>query len=176
MVLFLKHTIKRKSINEQGFTLIEVLIAAVITAVGLLAVAQMQVISIKMNAQNRLVTQATLLAMGQLEYLKSLPFQPPDTYPDNTPYPLEDDESKTDLNDITGKPDHVHPNYPIDANGYPANPSRTQFGMFWNVADDTLTDTLEGDAKTVAVTVTWLSGPKQQKKHVTIPTVIRRDL
>ena len=137
--------------------------------------AQMQVISINMNAQNRSVTQATLLAMGQLEYLRTLPYQAPDTYPDDTPYPLEDDESKTDLNEISGKPDHVHPNYPIDDNGYPVNPAHTRFGMFWNVADDTLTDTHEGDAKTVAVTVTWLSGPKLQRKHVTIPTVIRRD-
>ena len=175
MVTFPKDAIKKKIIEEQGFTLIEVLITAVIMAVGLLAMAQMQVITIKMNAQNRSVTEATLLAMGQLEYLKSLPFDAPESYPDKKSYPLKDDGSTSDLNDISGNPDHVHPDYPIDADGYPVNSTKTRFGVFWNVADDTPAGATGGNAKTVAVTVTWFSGPKQLKKRVTIPTVIRKE-
>ena len=167
-------TTKKNICNEGGTALIEVLIAAVITAVGLLALAQMQVIAIKMNAQNRSVTEATLLALGQLEYLKTLPFEIPDTYPEDQLYPLADNDSVMDLAGIAGKPGHVHPEYPVDGNGYPVNPLEKRYGLFWNVADDTPAD-FKGNAKTVTVTVTWLSGPKQQKKHVTIPTIIRKD-
>lgn len=59
--------------NNGGFTLLEVLIALVITAVGLLAIAQMQVIAIRANSQGKDVTEASTLATQQLEYLKALP-------------------------------------------------------------------------------------------------------
>ncbi len=159
---------------QKGFILVEVLIAAVVMAFGLLALAQLQVIATKMNAQNRSVTEATLLAMGQLEHLKNLPFDAPSDYPAARKYPLDDDGNGEDLKEISGDPDHVHPGYPIDADGYPMNSRKTRFGLFWNVADNTPADSA-GGAKTVAVTVTWFSGPKNLRKHVTIPTVVRRE-
>lgn len=55
--------------NESGFTLIEVLIALSIFAVGLLALASMQVTSLRGNANSQMLTAATALAEGTIEEL-----------------------------------------------------------------------------------------------------------
>ncbi len=65
--------VRTRTENERGFTLIEVMVTMVILAVGLLAVAGMQVISIKSNTTSRDVTEASTLAMDRLEFLKVLP-------------------------------------------------------------------------------------------------------
>lgn len=63
--------------SQKGFSLVEVLICMVIVAVGLLALAGMQITSIKGNALSRKVTQATVLAQNKMEELKRLPFTDP---------------------------------------------------------------------------------------------------
>lgn len=63
--------IRRK---EGGFSLIEVLISLTIFSVGLLAVAGMQITSIKGNFSSGNVTNATVLAQSKLEDLKSLSY------------------------------------------------------------------------------------------------------
>lgn len=166
--------LKKMVPDQSGFTLVEVLVTAVIMAVGLLAIAQLQVIGIKMNACNRGVTEATLLAAAQLEYLRNLPFDPPSNYPIlSSSYPLADDSTINDLEEISGTPDHVHPDYPIDHDGYPVDSTQVRYGLFWNVADNT--PAVSGrSAKTIAVIVTWLHGPRRSKKHVALETVIAR--
>lgn len=57
-----------------GFTLVEVLIAMVVLAVGLLALAQLQVAAINGLAYSRHFSVATQLAEGQMEKLMSYPF------------------------------------------------------------------------------------------------------
>lgn len=69
----MNRNLRRKKTTEQGFTLIEVMISMVVLAIGLLAVAGMQVISIKSNTENRDITEASTLAMDKLEFLKVLP-------------------------------------------------------------------------------------------------------
>ena len=49
------------------------MVAMAVLAVGLLAVAGMQIISIQSNTGNRDVTEASTLAMDRLEFLKVLP-------------------------------------------------------------------------------------------------------
>ena len=66
-----------KTLRNEGFTLLEVLIAVVVLAFGLLAIAQMQVIAIRFNYQGRDATEAVTLAKDRLESLKSLPFDNP---------------------------------------------------------------------------------------------------
>ena len=60
--------------NEVGFSLIEVLISLTILSVGLLAVAGMQITSIKGNFSSGNVTNATVLAQSKLEELKRLSY------------------------------------------------------------------------------------------------------
>jgi type IV pilus assembly protein PilV len=65
---------RRQFKSTKGFTLIEVMIAVVILAVGLLALMTMQIVSIKANAFSSEMTYSTMLAQQQLETLKNLLF------------------------------------------------------------------------------------------------------
>ena len=59
--------------KQNGFTLIEIMIALVILAVGLLAMASLQVSSIRGNFFSHHLTQASYVAKDRLEFLDSLP-------------------------------------------------------------------------------------------------------
>ncbi len=64
--------------NEQGFTFIEIVAGLIILAIGLLAIASMQITSIKGSSFSSHMTQASILAQDRLEYLKNLSFNHPD--------------------------------------------------------------------------------------------------
>jgi type IV pilus assembly protein PilV len=137
-----------KTLRNDGFTLLEVLIAVVVLAFGLLAIAQMQVIAIRFNYQGRDATEAVTLARHQLELLKTLPF-------DNANLADTDDTNNGDLYD-TVTIDHADPNNPIDG----------KYTRIWNVAD------FGGTTKSVMIVVSWLSGPNRIPRQVEFPTVI----
>lgn len=142
--------IKTKKPTNGGFSLLEVMIAMAILAVGLLAIAGMQIIAIRANAQSREVTEAITLAMKHLDYLKSLPYDDP----------ALDDTEETNNDNLTDTEnvDHSDPNNPING----------KYNRIWNVADSTPNP----NTKTVMVIVSWLSGPNQISKQVQFPTVI----
>jgi len=78
----LRNTIRR----QQGFTLIEVMIALVILAAGLLALMTMQIVSIKANAFSSEMTYASMLGQSRLEDLRNMGYDlviaaGPDTLP-----------------------------------------------------------------------------------------------
>lgn len=60
--------------NSKGFSLIEVLIGLIILAIGLLAIAGMQITAIRGNDFSKNLTQATVLAQDRMEILKNRPF------------------------------------------------------------------------------------------------------
>jgi type IV pilus assembly protein PilV len=62
----------KKMRNDKGYTLIEMLIAIAILSVGLLAVATMQISSIRVNDTARRMTRRATMAQDRLEYLMSL--------------------------------------------------------------------------------------------------------
>ena len=64
----------RIRIRKNGFSLIEVLLGLVILAVGLLAVAGMQVVSIRGNSISHRLTEATSLIQNRMDELKRWPF------------------------------------------------------------------------------------------------------
>ncbi len=74
---------RNKGLNQQGFSLLEVLIGLAILAVGLLAVAALQTTSVRGNFFSHNLMQATYIAQDRLEFLKNLPFTHPDLAPGN---------------------------------------------------------------------------------------------
>ena len=60
--------------KEHGFTLIEVLVAITIFAVGLLGLAALQNSAIKMNSTSNKLTNLSTVAMDQIEKLSALPY------------------------------------------------------------------------------------------------------
>ncbi len=96
--------------DKAGFTLLEVLIAISIFAVGVLAVATMQVSAIRSNRLGNEVTQATALAQVQIEALKG-----------------------ADINSAALAPGHYSdPNNPLDETGV----SGGIFSRSWDIADN----------------------------------------
>jgi len=59
---------------EKGFTLVEILVAVSIFAIGLLAVAMMLDSAIQYNSSARLMSEATEIAQYQMEKLMSAPY------------------------------------------------------------------------------------------------------
>ena len=72
--------------KEEGFTLIEVLIAMAIFAVGILALAGLQVTYIGGNASAQMQTEATALGAQVIEHLKSLPYEAAELDPAANPH------------------------------------------------------------------------------------------
>lgn len=60
-----------KKLNNRGFSLIEMLIAVTILAVGLLAVAGLQVTAIKGNSHGSTISQATTYAQDRIEEIRN---------------------------------------------------------------------------------------------------------
>ena len=60
--------------NKKGFSLLEVLIGLVIFAIGLLAIAGMQVTSVRGNFFSNYLTQASYAGQERLEFLDNLPY------------------------------------------------------------------------------------------------------
>lgn len=69
---------RKRRKTGKGFSLVEVLIALVILAVGILVIAQMQAAAIDGLTFSRHMSSATQLAQQHLEYLRSLPFHESD--------------------------------------------------------------------------------------------------
>ena len=68
----------KKALKKQdGFTLIEVLVALTIFAVGLLAIAALQTSAIRMNSNGNRLTEISTLGIDRMEYLMSLPYTDP---------------------------------------------------------------------------------------------------
>jgi prepilin-type N-terminal cleavage/methylation domain-containing protein len=74
--------------KNQGYTIIEVLIAMAIFTVGFLALATLQTKSIFQIAGSRIHTEATTMAVESLERLISLPYSHTELDQENNPHRL----------------------------------------------------------------------------------------
>ena len=63
--------------EKKGFSLIEVLICLVFLAIGLLAIASLQITSVRGNFFSNNLMQATYAAQDRVELLKNLPMDDP---------------------------------------------------------------------------------------------------
>ena len=69
--------------NKKGFSLIEVLVGLVILAIGLLAIAGMQITATRGNFFSHYLTQASYAAQDRLEFLDNLPIDDIQLQPGN---------------------------------------------------------------------------------------------
>jgi type IV pilus assembly protein PilV len=69
--------------KQGGFSLIEVLVAVVFLAIGVLAIAGLQVTSVRGNYFSNNLMQATYVAQDRLEFLKNKPFNSPQLQANN---------------------------------------------------------------------------------------------
>ncbi len=97
---------RRKGINDTGFTLIEVLIGIVILAIGLLGIAGLQVNATRGNFFSNYITQATYSAQAGLEFLENMGLSSPQLQPGNH------NDTSVKINDVT-----LNRSYAIAING-----------------------------------------------------------
>ena len=153
--------ISNKYQNQNGFTLVEVLIALVLFSIGILAVSAMQITSIGGNTKARRYTEAVNLASIQMETLIALDFDDP---------LLDDDENADDGSDSgdgtsqdadnDGEDDSGN-NYGLDDTvGADDMVAQGNYTIFWNIANDyPLTSAAANNSvKTIRVIVTWEEG------------------
>jgi len=76
----------RKSKKDDGFTLIEVIVAISIFAVGLLAVAAMQTSAIRVNSSAGQITTLSTWGVDKLEELMALPYTDPQLQAAGNPF------------------------------------------------------------------------------------------
>jgi type IV pilus assembly protein PilV len=70
-------------LNKKGFSLIEVLVGLVLLAIGLLAIAGMQITSAKGNFFSHYLTQASYAAQDRMEFLDNLTIDDAQLQPGN---------------------------------------------------------------------------------------------
>jgi type IV pilus assembly protein PilV len=141
--------IDMKKSNENGFTLIEVLIAIAVFAIGILAVGKMQITAIKGNYFANDITEATTLAQDRMEKLIGLPYDDTNSLDDT------DTDDKAGLDDTNAAADHNDANNPVDG----------RYNIFWNIA----TNHPINNTKEIRVIITWTD--KGTSKEVSITSM-----
>lgn len=70
----MKYRVIKKLANKEGFSLIELMIALTIFAIGILALAQLQSSAIVYNSEARRYTEATIIAQSKMDEFRTIPF------------------------------------------------------------------------------------------------------
>jgi type IV pilus modification protein PilV len=135
--------IDMKISNEKGFSLIEILIAITVFAIGILAVGKMQITAIKGNSFANDLTTATTLAQDRMEKLICLSY-------------IDDDLLDTNGNDDTG----------LDADANATADHKYvdgRYNIFWNIA----TDYPISNTKEIRVIIRWTDKGAPKKVSIT---------
>jgi prepilin-type N-terminal cleavage/methylation domain-containing protein len=111
--------------TDQGYTLIEIMIAISIFAIGFLAIAYMQITSSKNSRTGSEITEAATIATDRMEMLMVLAFDDPLLDPAVNPHP--------------SAPDNTQGKYSIQ----------------WIVADNDLNADGINDSKVIDMSVSW---------------------
>ncbi len=152
--------------NEKGSTLIEVLIAVMVFAIGILAVGQMQITAINGNSLAGDLTEAVTLGQNKIEMLLNLPYT--DSTVDSQLVDTDGDGTNQDTN--SDGIDDQGPDFNFGLNDNTTatadhNEIHGRYTVLWNVAEDHPTS----DTKTIRVIVTWKK--RTQTKQVSLTTI-----
>ena len=127
---------KQVRLDNRGFSIIEILIGLTVFAIGILALAKVQIVSMKGNTNSRQMTEASFLATSRMETLTRLPFAS-----------LVDDGAGT-LNSTAGDADGSEQ---LSVSGKP-------YVVSWNIDDDNPATAM----KMIRVIVDWQEGGSQK--------------
>ena len=130
--------------NQNGFTLVELLIALVIFAVGILGVATMQTTSIKGNSHARRISEATNVAADRIEQIMSLDYEHADLTDDT-----DNNGGNFGLDDATQ----------ATADGY-FKSANGNYELYWNIAEDHI--------MTGTKTINFIVDPSGNGKNISI--------
>lgn len=150
------------NLKEKGFTLVELMIALVVLAIGILALIQMQVAAMNGNRSANQMTTAMTLAQDKIEQLKRFAL---------TDAALTDSDTGNNA-DLTSTAvlehaDTADVNHLLDERGGTTGLKR--YYRCWNIADDTPTE----GAKAVVVFVFWGAVEDGLPRHrVMVQTII----
>jgi prepilin-type N-terminal cleavage/methylation domain-containing protein len=135
--------------NNQGFTVVELMVAVVITVIAFAGLATMEIACINGNSIASNVTTGITLAQDKMEDLMSLNVDDPELDDNNVSNNADLREGIEDFADVgsLATADDGHREENIDAKGNPGG----MYTRFWNVAEDTPID----GQKTLVVIVTW---------------------
>ena len=141
-------------LKQEGYTLVEILIAIAILAFGLMAVATMQIRAIKTNAIASGISQGLTLGQARVEELMNLSYITLiDTTGDGT-----DEDDGFGLNNTVDPSDEC--NDPI-SDGFWPDPwdCSVSYRLFWNIAvEDPV-----ANSKTIRVIVTWTEKGREKR-------------
>jgi len=126
--------------NEKGFTLVEVLVAIVILAIGVLATTKLQLSFIQGNAKARYLTEGSAMAQTRIEELMGLPYAD-----------VLLSERADDLDGVAGLDDATDATADHSATEQFNASASKSYKFFWNIAPDAP----EVGLKTVNVIVQW---------------------
>jgi len=123
--------------NQKGFTLVELLIALVIFAVGILGVATMQITSIKGNSKSRQISEASNVAADQIEKILGFPYDSHNNGKDDD-FDGSVDELDEQFVDGGGTHDGVAGLDDLPPNGTDGSATSADgnFQIYWNIAVD----------------------------------------
>jgi len=150
----------KKVRKDEGYTLVEVLVALGILGFGLLAVATMQVTAIKTNAIARGMSQGVTLAQAKVEELMNLPYNH-DDLKDKSPFNGSDQDLLPATADGEGDGvDDDGDNFGLDdTTGADGSEVNGRYTIYWNVAKDEPVTA----SKTIRVIVTWTERGKSKR-------------
>jgi len=131
----------RKIIGHRAFTLIEVMVAFTILAIGVLGILPVVVFFVKSNVHNRQSTQARLLAEQYAERLRTVDYEN---------VILADDGDTTDAENVAA-PDHVDT---VAADG-------VDYRVMWNIFENFG----QQGVKRINIIILWTDPDSRQTKQ-----------
>ncbi|MGB9824340.1 MAG: type IV pilus modification PilV family protein [Candidatus Hydrothermia bacterium] len=132
-------------LNKKGFSLIELLVALSILAIGLLGIIPLAITTIRLNTYQNQMLNAKYLAERQAEFLRSITFTAPE---------LANDNDNNDLYD-TANPDHI----------LATTIEGITYNVMWNIVDDS------AGTRTINIIVQWVTPRTGETKNYNITLV-----
>ncbi len=153
--------VKEQNGNDKGFTLLEVLIAMVVLAIGILAVARMQTNAIRGNVSANDLTEAATHAQNRIESFVVLPYDDlanPNDPLDDVDHDGTGEDANYDGIDDNGGDFGLNDDTVATADGN-ATSADGKYNIFWNTAVNIpITNN-----KTIRVIVKWTQGNRDRR-------------